>query len=212
MMLAERRRAWASGYTLVETLVVTGILATIVALTAGFIAAGTRVFSRETRAVELQGDLAGSVGVLLDDLSIAGYGVASTSNPFVDVVVTGGLDSVEFQGDVDSDGAADRICYSVSSGALVRSVQPAASACGANTPQTLASNVQSFNLTFLGQTAANGTTRATLAETEIETAGKRCASAPPSGPCYVQVQLTAQASAKGGNVTKTITGESAVRN
>jgi prepilin-type N-terminal cleavage/methylation domain-containing protein len=213
MIPAKRAPRRASGYTLLETLVVMIIFAIVLAMTTTFVAGATRVFSRETRAVDLQGDLAGTVSVLLDDLSIAGYGVDASTNPFDPSTSIGSsLDTVEFLGDIDSDGDADRICYSVTSGALGRSVQEMGQACGTNAAETLATNVQSFDLSFLGQTATNGTTRAALTEAQTEALGKRCASAAPSGPCYIQVRMVVQAAAKGGNVTKTIAGEAAIRN
>lgn len=189
-----------SGRTLIEVLIVGLVMSIVVGLTASLFAAGTRTFSRETTSVSLHVDLAAAKNVVLDDLSIAGYRPDGfIAGPFVPITATGGeIDQIAFVGDVDSDGASERICYSVDTRRLVRTVQSALLLCGVGQAETLAEDVESFNVVFYdaGRNLMDDT--AVLLN--------------PEDVRYVQVILGVSAVAKGGTITKTISGEVALRN
>jgi len=194
------------GSSLIESLVVVVILSTILAMTTSVFSFTTRVFSRETVGVGLQGDVAAAANVVLDDLSIAGYRPEDllAAGPFAAAptdsirVTLGTSDQIDFFGDVDPGQAGtERICYAVVGGRLERSIQPRSGACGTGLVETLAERVTSFDLAFLDSNHAALTT-----ETPIENGLAR----------YVQVTLAVEDEVKGGRVTKRAVGETAIRN
>ena len=197
-----------SGFTLVESLVVLVILRGVLAIATSILASGTVTFSRATTLVELREDLAGAKNVVLDDLSIAGYRpddlvaagpfVPSPVDSFQAVGLGTNLDSVAFWGDVDSNGTTDRVCYDVVAGVLRRSIQAKADACGTVPWDTLATEVQALDLTFLPADR----TAAALTQAQVLAGEAR----------YVQVEITIELPAKGGAVTKALRGETAIRN
>ena len=187
-------------------------------------ASGVKVFTREVTAVTQQNDLAAAKSVLLDDLSIAGYGVGPTTNPIaVADSTTDNTDSIEILGDTDStfeeDGIIERICYDVSGGDLRRSLQPSGSACGSGPGgwQVLASDVIEFNLAFFNSARTPSTS-----DTDVTTAGLQCWPPPPvvgvvptpvpNTTCYIRVTLTARETIRQQVVQRRLTGEAAIRN
>lgn len=207
------------GFMLVESLVGMFVFAVVLALSTSLFAFGTRVFSRETSGATLQQDLIGAKNLLLDDLSIAGYRpddlVASAAGAFTvldsadvfdEVALGSSLDSLDFRGDVDSDGSTNRICYRVLGGSLRRALKSDDSTlCSTvwsdpsdDEEEVLLTGVQTFDLAFLDSS------RAMVAEADVEDGGPRSR--------YVQVTLTVQGNVKGGSVSRTARGETAIRN
>lgn len=206
----------ARGLSLVESLVVTLLLAGVLALGSSLFAGSTRTFSRETTRVFLQQDLAGAVNMVLDDLSIAGhrpddllaspagaYATLPPSEVFEVVDVSGATDTVSFRGDVDSDGTTERVCYRVHTGELTRAVTDVGTSCAAiwadasdDEEEVLLEQVQSFELTFLAGD------RSVLAEDDVEAAGAR----------FARVHVVTRLAAKGGDVERSNRGETAIRN
>jgi prepilin-type N-terminal cleavage/methylation domain-containing protein len=195
-----RRRSFGDqrGFTIIELLVVVGIVVVILGLTSGLMSDTTFVFSRETATAGIINDLAAAKNVLLDDLSIAGY-LKTPATTFVNVTTAGSSDAVDFEGDVDSDLSPNRICYRVSGGALQRQATTAGTACAANGWETLVTNVTAFDLSF---TDATRTTVLTPAQVIAGNAK------------YARVTITMNTgqTLKGPAIVKSIFGEVALRN
>ena len=220
-----------SGFSLPELLVTVAILAIVLGGVATLFMGGIRVYSREVSGVTHQNDLAAAKNILLDDLSIAGFGVASGTNPVVVLDSnTDDTDSIEFLGDIDSDtedatpGVVEKICYDVAGGVLRRSQQPSTGACGSGPDgwQPLASDVTEFNLSFF-----NVARTPIATDSNVTTAGLECWPSPvpiptpgagvvptplPNATCYVRVRLTAAETVRDQVVQKSLTGETAIRN
>jgi prepilin-type N-terminal cleavage/methylation domain-containing protein len=190
------------GFTLIELLCAITILGVVLGLTASLFAATTRVFARETLAVELQGDLAGAKNVLLEDLSIAGYSpnpgslVDDPSDIFTSVTIDGNADAVAFLGDIDSDGATEVICYRRSGAFLERVIQDPGTASNWTNAARLADDVESFDLTFLRADRSLITDPASIEGGEAR---------------VVRVEL-ALGAVRGTKISRTIVGEVAIRN
>lgn len=202
----EIRSGADGGFTLTELLVVTVILAGVIATTTKLMMASTLAFARENATVKVQQDLAAAKNIFLDDLSIAGY-KATPATTFESVTTQSAADAVTFRGDVDSSGGAhaDRICYRLSGGALERKVvlggASSPAACGTSGFETLVDGVSVFTLTF-----KNGS-RATIPSSN--TSGILDGSA---NARYVQLLLTIDQTVGGATISKTINGEVALRN
>ena len=193
------------GFTLVELLAVVLISVIVFATATRLMMASTRAFTRETANVRIAQDLAAAKNIFLDDMSIAGYagnGAKLAANAvFASVTTQTTSDAVTFEGDVNSDGVTERMCYEVSGGSLVRKVVATGAACGTTGFETLVDNVNTFTLTFLDANRAvipsasagnivNGTTI----------------------PHYVRLNLTLGPASAGITASKTIQGEVALRN
>ena len=189
-----------TGLTLVELLVAMTIIGIVLGITTTLFATTTRVFARETLAVELQGDLAGAKNVFLDDVSIAGYSpdgdVDDPSDVFPTVSLATNADSVSFIGDINSDGLSELICYRLNGANLERVIQDPGAACNWANARSLADAVESFNLTFLREDRS-------VATAAQVTGGEARA---------VQLSMVVAAPMHGMNISRTITGEVAVRN
>ena len=94
----KRKPLEPSGFTLPELLVTMAVFTIIMGIAGGLFANGARVFSREASAVAHQNDLAAAKNILLDDLSIAGFGVTPAgTNPIVAIdTSTDDTDSITF--------------------------------------------------------------------------------------------------------------------
>jgi prepilin-type N-terminal cleavage/methylation domain-containing protein len=191
----------APGYTLVEALVVTAILGVVLAMTTTVMSLSSQTFTREKTIVSLQQDLAAAKTIFLDDVSIAGYLKTPTTTFPSGGVTTGTLSSIRFEGDVDSDGTADRLCYQVSGGVLQRKKIASGADCSSTgTWENLVGGVTAFTVTFLNSS------RTTLTDAQV------IAGTSPGPARYVDVLLTIQAAAGGTTVAKSIYGEAALRN
>jgi prepilin-type N-terminal cleavage/methylation domain-containing protein len=189
----------APGLTLVELLVVIVILSVVLAMTATLMFSATRTFARERAIVDKQADLAAANHVFVDDMSIAGY-LTTATNTFPGLT-TGTLSTVTFEGDIDSDGTVDRLCYQVASGVLQRKrIASGADCSSTGTWENLIGDVTAFTLTFLNAS------RASLTDAQV------VAATSPGPARYVDVLLTVQASYGAGTITKSITEEVALRN
>lgn len=200
-----------SGFTLIELLVVVLLIGVVLATAIRVMMTSTHVFSRETMNVSVQQNLAAVKNIVLDDLSVAGYGVVPVPTPpaasaFETVTTQSSADAVTFRADINSDGQAfaDRICYQVSGTDLQRKVVLAAggaapAACGGSGFETLASDVSTFTLTFLNASRA------------VITAGN--ASQITGGQArYLDLLLTINPTVGDVTVSRTIHGEVALRN
>ena len=141
-----RSRTRASGFTIVELLVVVLILASVIGVSASLFSAATKVFARETSSASVNEGLAIAKNLILDDLSSAGYPgaafntgsttpITAISPTFIPTTVTTGTtaDSVTFEGAVDSTETVYRICYQLSGAPpadLLRKVTAAGTSCG----------------------------------------------------------------------------------
>jgi prepilin-type N-terminal cleavage/methylation domain-containing protein len=194
-----------SGFTLVELLAVIAISVVVFATSTRLMMASARVFTRETANVRLAQDLAAAKNIFLDDMSIAGYagnGAKLAANAvFVSVTTQTTSDAVTFEGDVNSDGATERMCYQISGGNLVRKVVATGTACGTTGFETLVDNVNAFTLTFLDATRAliPGASAGSIVSGAIV-------------PRYVRLTLTLNPGTAGITAAKTIQGEVALRN
>jgi type II secretory pathway pseudopilin PulG len=209
-------RSTERGFSIVESLVVTLLVAGVLALGSSLFAGATRTFSRETTRVFLQQDVTAAVNMVLDDLSVAGhrpddllasaagaYAVLPTSEIFESVDLAGTTDTVSFRADVDSDGTTERLCYRVHSGMLTRSVTDVGTSCASiwadpsdDEEEVLLEQVESFDLTFLAED------RTVLAEADVEASGARS----------VRVDVVTRLAAKGGDIERSNRGETAIRN
>jgi prepilin-type N-terminal cleavage/methylation domain-containing protein len=198
------RRA-TRGFTLVELLAVIAISVVVFATSTRLMMASTRVFARETANVRIAQDLAAAKNIFLDDMSIAGYagnGAKLAANAvFVSVTTQTASDAVTFEGDVNSDGATERMCYQISGGSLVRKVVATGTACGTTGFETLVDNVNTFTLTFLDST-----------RTVIPSANAGNIVNGTAIPHYVRLNLTLNPDTPGITAAKTIQGEVALRN
>jgi len=200
-MTLARARHHAAGFTLVEALAATAILGVLLAMTTTVMSMSTQTFARERTIVGAQDDLATAKTLFLDDMSIAGYLTTATNTFPSGGVTTGTLSTVSFEGDIDSDGAVDRLCYQVSGGVLQRKKITSGSSCSsAGTWENLIGNVTAFTLTFLNSS------RTTLTDAQV------VAGTSPGPARYVDVLLTVQAQGGAVTVTKSIYGETALRN
>jgi prepilin-type N-terminal cleavage/methylation domain-containing protein len=193
-----------AGFTLVELLVVTTITVTIFAAATKFIMSSTYVSARETSAVKVAEDLAAAGNIFLDDMSIAGYAgngaKLATNATFIAVTTQTASDAVTFEGDIDSNGTTDRICYRVSGGSLQRKIVGTGVACGTTGFETLVDNVNTFTITFLDNSRAvipSGSASGILDGT--------------ANPRYVQITLSLNPTLP-TLPAKTMKGEVALRN
>jgi prepilin-type N-terminal cleavage/methylation domain-containing protein len=212
-----------SGFTLPELLVTLVVFTIILAVAGSLFAFGARVFSREASAVTNQNDLSAAKNLLLDDLSILGYGVPDGTNAVVAIdTASDNTDSIEFFGDDDSDSEDasppsppyEKICYRVAGGVLERSRQPGGGSCGDGGWQSLAPNVTEFNLSLFNSA------RGAITDGNAVLTGLACWRQPgnlvptpaPEAACYVRVSLIAGESVRGEFVERRLTGEVAIRN
>jgi prepilin-type N-terminal cleavage/methylation domain-containing protein len=194
------------GFTLIELLAVLIVIGVVFATATRLMMASTVHYARENTTVRVAQDLAAAKNIFDDDMSIAGY-TATPSTTFESVTTQTSSDAVTFLGDVDSSGGSfpDRICYQLSGGRLQRKVvlggASAPAACGTTGFETLVDDVSVFTLTFLD------TTRTTIPASNV--AGILDGTA---NPRYVDLQLTINRSVGAATISKTVSGEVALRN
>ncbi len=200
-MTHARSARMAPGFTLIEALAVTAILGVVLAMTTSVMSMSSQTFAREKTVVSVQQDLAAAKTIFLDDMAIAGYLKTPTTTFPAGEVTTGTLSTVSFEGDVDSDGTVDRLCYRVSEGVLQRKkIASGASCSSAGTWESVLGGVTAFTVTFLNSS------RATLTDAQV------VAGTAPGPAHYADVLLTVQTPAGTSSVTKSIYGEVALRN
>ena len=189
------------GFALVELLAAVAILGVVLAMTTSVMSLTSQTLARETSIVSAQQDIAAAKKVFLDDMSVAGYLTTPTSTFPSGEVTTGTLSAVGFEGDVDSDGTVDRLCYQVSGGVLQRKKITSGSSCSSTgTWENLAGNVTAFTVTFLNSS------RTTLTDAQV------IAGTSPGPVHYVDVLLTTQTTIGASTLTRSIYGEVALRN
>jgi hypothetical protein len=171
--------------------------------TCTLIANGSKTFSREALAARLQTDLASAQSVFQEDLQTAGYspdGMAQSLGTFQAAKSGTFADRVEFIADVDSDGVSDLVTYELIDGSLRRGISPwEDDGWQLQTPEVLATGVQSFRLTFLD---AN---RTALTASQVLAGGTEVVHA-------LQLSMTVSGTSKSGAVAKTLFGEISFRN
>jgi prepilin-type N-terminal cleavage/methylation domain-containing protein len=203
---AHGQAAACGGFTLIELVVAVVMIAAVFATATKLMMASTLALARENATVETQQDLAAAKNVLLDDLSIAGY-TATPSTTFESVTTQTSADAVTFRGDLDSSGGAfaDRVCYQLSGGALQRKVElggaSAPAACGSAGFETLIDDVSVFTLAF-----RDGT------RTIIPSSSASAIIDGSAHPRYVEMVVTIERTVGSTPISKTITGEVALRN
>jgi Tfp pilus assembly protein PilW len=203
-----------SGFTLIEFLVVTLLLSSVVGVSVALVSATTKVAARETASASVNEGLALGKHLILDDLSNAGYPgtvfntgsttpITALSPTFIAATVTTGTtaDTVAFEGDVDpSIVGVERVCYQLSGAppaALLRKVTSVGTPCGTTGFESLLTNIQAFTLIFLNSS------RTALTASQVTAS---------NATRYVDLKITQQVSAGAGSVSKTIYGEVAIRN
>jgi prepilin-type N-terminal cleavage/methylation domain-containing protein len=201
-----RRGKACGGFTIIELLAALIVIGVVFATATQLMMASTLHYARENTTVRVEQDLAAAKNIFDDDMSIAGY-TATPSTTFESVITQTSSDAVTFLGDVDSSGGSfpDRICYQLSGGSLQRKVvlggASAPAACGTSGFETLVDDVSVFTLTFLDAT------RTIIAASNV--AGILDGTA---NPRYVGLQLTINRPVGSATISKTATGEVALRN
>ena len=192
-------RDWR-GITLIEVRVVTAILGVVLAMTtASCLDVEPNLRSRKDGCERSAGHRRGQDHLPRRHVDHEVFVTPTTTFP-ASGVTTGTLSTVSFEGDVDSDGTVDRLCYQVSSGVLQRKkIASGANCADTGTWESLVGGVTAFTVTFLNssQTVAGCT-------------GDRRHLAGPAR--YVDVLLTVQAAGGASTITKSIYGEVALRN
>jgi prepilin-type N-terminal cleavage/methylation domain-containing protein len=205
-MMRIRRGKACGGFTLIELLAALIVMGVVFATATRLMMASTLHYARENTTVRVEADLAAAKNIFDDDMSIAGY-TATPSTTFESVTTQTSSDAVTFLGDVDSSGGSfpDRICYQLSGGSLQRKVvlggASAPAACGTGGFEMLVDDVSGFTLTFLDAT------RTIIPASNVAGILDGTANAR-----YVDLQLTINRSVGSVTISKTVTGEVALRN
>jgi type IV pilus assembly protein PilW len=140
-------RRTEAGLTLIELMIVTGILATVIMVVTSILLSSSRVQSRTVRRAEVQADCRQTVSLISTELRQAG---ADPSNPPVGVIglVSADSNSIRIRADLNANGViefaepSEDVTYTYDSGAGTVSRNPGTGAA------VLLSNVTDMRFTY----------------------------------------------------------------
>ncbi len=194
------------GFTLPELMTSITVFGLVAAAVSSVVVGTLGSVSYQAHVMDAQLDVTSAMALFQDDLRAAGYEPDSINQPVFQQVTTGTTsDSIQFVGDVNSDGVSERITYAVVNGNLMRTqdVWNGGNGWNTGTAQPVAANVTKFSLTFNYVdpcTAVISTQTATQVLNPMPLCSSQCTS-------FVSITLTGTGTYKGQTVVRTLTSD-----
>jgi len=193
------------GFTIAELVTSILVFALVGAAITSVIAGSLNSVSYQARMSDALLDAATAMALTQDDLRAAGYVTDNMNQTIFQQAITGTTaDSIQFVGDVNSDGISERITYALGSGSLMRTQDTwdaASQSWVTGTAQPVATNVTAFTLKFF---RVDPCTAVITQQTAAQVTGTGLTT-------FVSIALTATGTYKGQTVTRSLMSDVAGR-